>query len=55
MRSMLSSDILPIDELVDPVEVGLLGVASAIRESADGKRRGKVLVDPSAARTDVHQ
>jgi threonine dehydrogenase-like Zn-dependent dehydrogenase len=53
--SMLSSDILPIDELVDPVEVGLLGVASAIRESADGKRRGKVLVDPSAARTDVHQ
>ena len=50
---LLASGVLPIDDLVDPVEVGLPAVAAAIRESADGLRRGKVLVDPSARREDT--
>ncbi|MEZ5244763.1 MAG: alcohol dehydrogenase catalytic domain-containing protein [Acidimicrobiales bacterium] len=51
---MLASGVLPIDDIIDPVEVGLLGVAAAIRESAEGLRRGKVLVDPCSRNEDTN-
>jgi len=47
--TLLASGALPVDELLDPDDVGLDGVADAIEGSAEGRRRGKVLVDPSLA------
>ncbi len=46
--AMLASGVLPVDELIDPDDVGLAGVHAAIVESGEGLRRGKVMVDPSA-------
>ncbi len=46
--ALLASGALPIGDLLDPDDVALDGVFDAIVGSADGRRRGKVLVDPSA-------
>jgi (R,R)-butanediol dehydrogenase/meso-butanediol dehydrogenase/diacetyl reductase len=45
--TLLASGDLPVEWLLDPDDVGLDGVADAIGASAEGLRRGKVLVDPS--------
>jgi 2-desacetyl-2-hydroxyethyl bacteriochlorophyllide A dehydrogenase len=46
--ALLASGALPIDDLLDPDDVALDGVFDAIVGSAEGHRRGKVLVDPWA-------
>jgi (R,R)-butanediol dehydrogenase/meso-butanediol dehydrogenase/diacetyl reductase len=46
--ALLASGLLPVDDLLDPDDVALDGVFDAIVGSAAGRRRGKVLVDPSA-------
>ena len=44
--ALLASGELPIDQLVEPVEVPLHGVLDAMRGLADGRTAGKVLVRP---------
>jgi 2-desacetyl-2-hydroxyethyl bacteriochlorophyllide A dehydrogenase len=43
---LLSSGALPVDELLEPDEVGLDGLLDAMRDLAEGRRAGKVLVRP---------
>lgn len=44
--ALLASGALPIDDLVEPEEVGLHGILDAMRGLADGRLAGKVLVRP---------
>lgn len=43
---LLASGRLPVDDLLEPGEVGLDGLLDAMRDLATGKRAGKVLVRP---------
>jgi 2-desacetyl-2-hydroxyethyl bacteriochlorophyllide A dehydrogenase len=43
---LLSSGALPVDELLEPGEVPLDGLEDAMRDLAEGRRAGKVLVKP---------
>ena len=45
--ALLASGTLPVEALLDPADVGLDEVGDAIRACAEGRRRAKVLVDPS--------
>lgn len=45
--ALLASGALPVVDLLDPDDVGPHGVYDAIVATAGGRRRGKVLVDPS--------
>jgi threonine dehydrogenase-like Zn-dependent dehydrogenase len=44
--ALLASGRLPVDALLEPGVVGLDGVLDAMRDLADGRRAGKVLVKP---------
>ena len=43
---LLASGALPVDALLEPDEVGLDGLLDAMRDLAEGRRAGKVLVRP---------
>jgi 2-desacetyl-2-hydroxyethyl bacteriochlorophyllide A dehydrogenase len=43
---MLASGALPVDDLLEPVDVPLAGVLDAMRDLAEGRLAGKVLVKP---------
>jgi (R,R)-butanediol dehydrogenase/meso-butanediol dehydrogenase/diacetyl reductase len=44
--ALLGSGALPVDSLLEPGEVGLDGLLDAMRDLAEGRRAGKVLVRP---------
>ena len=44
--ALLASGQLPVDDLLEPDDVPLEGVLDAMRDLAEGRRAGKVLVKP---------
>src|SRR5262249_22009806 len=46
---LLASGRLPIDALIEPVDVTLDGVQTAMHDLAEGKLAGKVMVRPEVA------
>jgi threonine dehydrogenase-like Zn-dependent dehydrogenase len=43
---LLASGMLPLDQLIEPVDVGLDGVLDAMKRLAAGDLAGKVMVTP---------